>query len=162
MSNTRIFFGIFVVLIGLLLLLDQWVIALKFDNWWQVLLLIPGVFLWIQFFSKRANPGLLIPGTILILYSLYFFFNQLTGHRFAGETSFIFVFAIACGLFIKRHFSKEKNNGLLAAGWILTGISIIIFLSTVSGGKWWPLLFIVIGIFLLIKNNARPPSPKLL
>jgi hypothetical protein len=166
MKNARLFFGIFIILIGFLLLLDQWGAPLRLGGFWPFFLLIPGLFFWVEFLSKRQRFGLLMPGTILVLYSAYFFFCEATNYRFSDELSFLFTFAVAAGLFLMYHFSEPKKKGLLVAGWILTGVSLITLISTIGGGQLWPIVLIICGLWLLYqkKNSSgsdqQKPSPE--
>jgi hypothetical protein len=158
MKNVKLFFGVFITLIGLLLLLDQWGTPIRLGDFWPIILLIPGLFFWIQWLSKREQTGLIVPGTILVLYSFYFFFNQLTDYHWAGQTSFMFTGAVAGGLLVMHHFSPQKRKGSLIAGWILMGIALVTAASTILSGRLWPILFIAAGIILLYTKNT--PAKK--
>jgi len=155
--NSRIFFASFLILIGVLLLMNQAGLNVDFGYIWPIFLLIPGIFFWIMFYSKkekqRMRSSLLLPGTILIIYSLYFFYNQITNYDFAGETSFVFTLGVALGFFAMYYFGEIKNKGILIPAWILAGVSAILLLSTVGGGIWWPIIIIFVGLFLLYKKD---------
>ncbi|MFA6098475.1 MAG: DUF5668 domain-containing protein [Patescibacteria group bacterium] len=154
MSKSRIFWGVVMIALGLLLLADQFGLDINFGSFWPIFLLLPGIALWVIFFwNKNRDGGLLIPGTILIIYSLYFFYNEYTNYKFAGETSFLFTLAIGLGFFCAYYFPQKKNRGYLIPGWILTTVSAIVLLSTVTDGKWWPIIIIIAGLFLLYKRN---------
>jgi len=156
MSNIRLFFGVFLIIVGIILALSQLGLPIDFGNFWPFLLLVPGLFFWGLFYSKKNQPGIssvLIPGTILVLYSLYFFFNQFTDYKYASETSFIFTFGVALGFFIMYYFGGKKQREVLIPAWILTAISVVIFLGTVGGGNWWPVFIIFLGLFLLYRKD---------
>jgi len=102
-----------------------------------------------HFFSKRQKPGLLIPASILIFTGVYFFFNQWANYHWAGATSFVFIFSVAIGLMAMYHFSSTKKRGVILAAWILTGLALFNLFITIFDGRWWPIIIIVTGVFLL-------------
>jgi len=159
MIKSRIYWGSAIILVGLLLLFDQWGMPINIGSFWPVFVLLPGLFFLMHFFSTRLKPGLLIPGSILTLSSVYFFFNQWTGYRWAEATSFIFVLSVALGLFAMYRFSSVKKGGLLLAGWILLVTALVNLFSTIFNGRWWPIIIIAAGVFLLAyKQKLREAS----
>ncbi|MBU0963628.1 hypothetical protein KKC06_01155 [Patescibacteria group bacterium] len=156
MSKARLFGGSCIILFGVLLLLSQFGININFGNIWPIAILIPGLFFWILFLSKKdKSGGVLIPGTILVVYSLYFFFNQVTDYEFAGQTSFVFIIGVSLGFFAAYFLPQKKEPIFLVPAWILLAISIFILLITVFNGSWWPILIIILGIWLLFKNYKK-------
>ena len=159
MNKSRIYWGSTIILVGLLLLFDQWGMPINVSSFWPVFLLLPGIFFLMQFFSKRQKPGLLIPASILIFSSAYFFFNQWTNHRWAGATSFVFILSVAVGLIAMYRFSSTKKRGVMLAAWILAGVALINLFSTIFNGRWWPIIIIAVGVFLLAYKQRQKEIP---
>lgn len=153
MPNTRVLFGLLILFLGIILLLQQFGAPINVDDFWPIFLLIPGLFLWGLYYTKRDNYGVLIPATILLVYSFYFFLNESTDYKYAGETSFLFTFGVALGLYAAYSASAAKPNGLKIASYILAAISAMTLLSTIGNGIWWPVVLIVIALFMLFKQD---------
>lgn len=146
-----------IIFFGLLFLLEQSGLPVNFEFIWPLFLLVPGVFFFYRFFytpDGRKQSGILIPATILTVYALYFFFSTATAYRYSGESSFIFPFGVALGLFATYHYSTEKRRGQLTAAWVLTAVSGIVLFSTIGGGQWWPLVLIVIGLMVIFQKDV--------
>lgn len=158
MDNTRSVVGIVLILLGALFLAGQFGLDINIGAIWPIVLLLPGVIFWISYFANRENRDsyvLLIPGTILVVYSLYFFFNEATGYDYAGETSFMFTLGVGLSFFAAYYLSKSKPRGLLIAAWIVSAMALINLVSTISTWNWWPVIFIAVGITLLYKRSQR-------
>ncbi|MDP2683886.1 MAG: hypothetical protein Q8P20_02405 [bacterium] len=159
MNKSKIYLGGFLILIGCLFILQNMGLNINLGFYWPIFLLIPGVIFWISFYQDRENKSsaILIPGTILIVYSLYFFFNQTNDYQYAGETSFIFTLGIALGFFAAYYLAREKNRtkGFLIPAWILSGVALINLLGTTTQWEWWPILLIGIGVYLLYKKEPK-------
>ena len=165
MNKSKLYLGAFFILIGALFLLQNMGWDIKIGFYWPVVLLIPGILFWTSFYQNKKNrsSAILIPGTILIVYSLYFFFNQLNDYNYAGETSFIFTLGIALGFFAAYYYSDDKNKskGYLIPGWILLAISAVNLLGSTTQWEWWPLFLIALGVFLLYKKDHKSDqNPK--
>lgn len=164
MNKTKIYLGALLIIIGVLFLLQNMGININLGYYWPIFLLIPGMMLWITFFQNKQNKSsaLLIPGTILIVYSLYFFFNQMNDYKYAAETSFIFTLGIALGFFAANYYAKDKikRKGYLIPAWILTGVAVINLLSTTTQWEWWPIFLIGIGVYLLYKKEDKDDIKK--
>lgn len=149
------------MIIGTFLLLGQLGAPVHGAQLWPFILLVPGCFFWWHFYvHRREQPGLLFPGTILVLYSLYFFLNQLTGYRYAGQTSFIFTLGVALGFFAMYYFSSVRRRVFFILAWIMTVISLITAVSTIAGKLWWPILLITTGALLLTRRNQSSSQPE--
>ena len=162
MKKSKVYIGAFLIILGCLFLLEKVGLNINFGFYWPVVLLIPGIIFWVSFYQdkERKSSALLIPGTILIIYSLYFFFNQMYDYSYAGETSFIFTFGVALGFFAAYYFDKVKKKGYMITAWILSGAALINLLSTTTQWEWWPILIIGIGVYLLYKKDSKPLDSK--
>ena len=150
-SNTMI--GLLIIVVGVILLLGNLnIIFLDFELLWPIFLLIPGLVFELSYFITGRNPGLLVPGGILITYSLLFFTTTVFGGHLFTYLWPVFPLGVAIGLFQLYLFGK-KDNGLLIAVIIIAGFSIVALSFTLIKLSFiMPILLIVLGVFILLKR----------
>jgi uncharacterized membrane protein HdeD (DUF308 family) len=145
------FWGVILIFLGVFLLiayLTNWRF-LSMERMWPVFILIPGLAFEIAYFSKKTNPGLLVPGGILTVIGLLFFFESFTNYQFSSYTWPIYPLSVAIGLFQLYLFSK-RERGLLVPIFILTGVSLVAFaVMFLSAIQRWVNLGIVIPVLLI-------------
>lgn len=165
-GNTT-FFGLLLVGIGIILLLNalfDWHF-LRMSNLWPLFLLVPGLTFEYSYFSNRKNPGVLVPGGILTVLGLLFFFEIITNWRFSEYTWPVYIFSVAIGLYQLYLFSG-KPHGLLIPILILTliaGISQVLLLmdlsfSILNSSIIVPCICIGLGLFFIFVKNKQPPK----
>jgi hypothetical protein len=174
MKKNNIIFGVIVIIIGVLLLLNSidvfgenfnyFDIGYLIGQFWPTLfLIIPGILFHYSFFAKgKKDAGLLVPGGILFVTGLTCQLSSLFdvwGVLWPG-----FILAVAVGLF-ELYLFGNREKGLLIPVGILGGLSVIFFTS-VSFNSFWdsnyskliiPVILIIIGIIVMLKNK---PSQK--
>lgn len=164
MKKSGIFWGVILIVAGVFLLIDNltnWRI-LSMERFWPIFILIPGLAFEIAYFSKKDNPGLLVPGGILTVIGLSFFFETFTNWQFAAYTWPIYPLAVAIGLFQLYLFSK-RDRGLLVPVFILTAVSLVSFATMffnsiqrwVDLGIVIPVLLVVAGLIILIWSYLK-------
>ena len=123
--------------------------------WPSLFLLVPAFLFHYGFFSgRKKDPGLLVPGGILLILGIAFQINMLLGMW--DVTWPLNIFAVAFGLFELYYFGN-REKGLLIPIFILGGLSFIFFTSFSLRGILGynaskiaiPLLLIVIGLFVI-------------
>lgn len=156
--------GIFLIIIGVLSLLNK-VLDLNLfslSNLWPLFILVPGLLFEISYFSKRLEPGFLVPGGILTTVGLLFLFQTLTNWELIEYSWPIFPLSVAIGLFQLYIFGRKEKT-LLIPILILSSISIISWASMFLSGlfSWidkgliFPVILIIIGAFLLLNNLKK-------
>ncbi len=171
-NKTNRVLGAILVILGILFLLknlqimDPFFEVFNFGNiiskfWPSIFLLIPAFLFHYGYFNgKRKDPGLLVPGGILLILGATFQINMLFG--LWGVTWPLNIFAVAFGLFELYYFgSREK--GLLIPIFILGGVSLIFFttfsLNELLGYSTRkvaiPLLLIVIGLIVIFGGKRK-------
>lgn len=133
MNRTGKTLGGIIVIIGILFLLKNFHI-LAFDPFWilsrfwaAIFIMLPGFMFHSRFFSgNRRNPGLLVPGGILLVTGT----ALQIGSLFGGWNIIwpAFIFSVAVGLFELYYFGNRERGLLIPAG-ILTGLSALFFMS---------------------------------
>ncbi len=123
--------------------------------WATIFIILPGLLFHFKFFSgSRRNPGILVPGGILLIIGMTLQFNMLFGGW--GVTWPFFIFAVAFGLFELYCFGSREKGLLIPVG-ILGGLSFIFFftfslsdiLNFQTGPYAIPVVLIIIGIIVL-------------
>ena len=167
MNRTGKTFGGIIVILGILFLLKNFHI-LAFDPGWvlskfwaAIFIILPGVLLHTKFFSgSRRDPGVLVPGGILLVTGT----ALQIGSLFGGWSIIwpAFIFSVAFGLFELYYFGNRERGLLIPVG-ILTGLSALFFMSFSLGQliKFstkpfvLPILLIGIGLAVLLKNRNK-------
>ena len=161
LSISSVIWGIFFILLGCLLVADR-IFNLDLFNayrFWPTFVIIPGLIFEIAYFVTKKAPGILVPGGILTVLGILFYFESFTDWSFSEYTWPIYLLAVAIGLFQFYLFSG-KNKGVLIPVFILTTIAVIafacMFLNLTSqmynSGIIIGVIFIALGIFALYKG----------
>lgn len=138
MNRTGKVLGSILIIFGILFLLKNFTI---FDPLWHVFnfgfiisrfwptlfVILPGVLFHTSFISgNKRKPGLLVPGGILLVMGLAFQINMLFG---GWQIMWpVYIFSVAFGLFELYMFGSRERGLLIPIG-ILTGLSVLFFLS---------------------------------
>lgn len=156
LGGILIVLGVLIFLTNAGLLEPFWNIFSIGKLWPSIFFILPGLLFHMGFFSgNRRNPGLLVPGGILLVMGVVFQVNMLFGGW--DITWPVYIFSVAFGLFELYAFGS-RDRGLLIPIGILTGLSAIFFISfslkklldynTQSFAL--PLLLIGIGLIILL------------
>src|SRR5690554_3461193 len=98
MQANRMSIGIIIILLGIFILLGKLgVIAFVWSIFWPVFVLAPGILFHLFFFSRVMPAGVLIPGGILVTYSLMFFYCGLFGWHSMSYLWPGFILGVAIG-----------------------------------------------------------------
>lgn len=148
--------GVFIIIIGVLLLLMNFnLIDFDFNYIWPLFILLPGLIFEISYFSTRKDPGLLVPGGILITIGLLFFVNNIYGWHLMNSLWPIFPLAVGIGLF-QLYLFGPRDSGVLIASSIVGGfalVSLCFTLFSISFDLVVPILLIVMGSIIIFKNK---------
>ncbi len=171
-NKTNRIIGIVFVIVGALFLLKNLDIMKPFFDifdlgyiisrfWPSLFLLFPSFLFHYGFFNgRRKDPGLLVPGGILLVLGVTFQINMLFGMW--DVTWPLNIFAVAFGLFELYYFGN-REKGLLIPIFILGGLSFIFFTSFslrvllgYSASKVAiPLLLIAIGLYVVFSGKRN-------
>jgi len=163
-KGNTFFWGLLCLIIGLALLCNALfgIELFSMSNLWPLFVLIPGLCFEATYFTTRKAPALLVPGGILTVIGLLFFFEVATGWRFSEYTWPVYIIAAAAGLF-QLYLFGGKPKGLLFVISILSIVAGTSFLVMILGALVHiaqynfivPLSLIVIGVFILFTAIRR-------
>lgn len=157
-KNSSIIYGLFLIIIGIVFLLDKFLDLNVFQmrNIWPLFVLIPGLLFEASFFMSGDNPGVLVPGGILSTIGFLFLFETYTNWRYAHITWPIYPLSVAIGLFQLFIFGK-REKGLLIPVFILGTFSIIALFSNILSQDisfiLLPACLIFVGILIILKGQ---------
>ena len=156
MKRSSMFPGLILIAVGIMLLANN-IGLFKFNMsyFWPLFLIIPGLSFEFSYFATGRNPGVLVPGGILITYGILFYLNIFTGWIFMGSLWPFFIFGPAVGLF-QLYLFGGRERGVLISSAILAVISLTMLSFTLFGFAAEyiaPLALILLGVFILSKNR---------
>lgn len=139
-KNRNITLGILLVILGTLFLLSN-LNVIHVRNWWPLVLVGIGGAFFIGWIVDRRQVGLLLPGSILLIIGLQFWFIHASWP--------IYVLAPGIGFWLMYIFG-ERDTGVLVPAFILTVIALVFWFRDSFLAEWWPVLFIIMGIILVV------------
>lgn len=163
-------FGIMLIAIGALALIGQifWTDAIRYL--WPFFIIIPGVVVVALALPDETGLGepFSIIGTMVTVTGLLLFYQQLTGHWTSWAYAWALVAPIGAGVglwlygVVHHHESKRKSAwDLVRIGLIIGLVGLIFFELILNISGWglgfigWPVLFIGLGVFLLVRALLR-------
>jgi len=178
MSNSRASVFVGLALIGLgALFLAQEVFDLRLWDWiWPLIVVGVGALFFVgMVVGGKAAGALAIPGSIISVIGLMLFaFNWLDRWEAWAYAWGLIIVAVGLGLFISGWWSDQP--GLRRSGYSLMQVGLILFLlfgaffellifQSFEAASWlWPVLLIVLGVWLLLTRSGlfdglRPRVP---
>jgi hypothetical protein len=158
MHRNNVSIGVLLIAVAVVLLLGKLgVFSFLGALLWPMFVLIPGLLFHFLYFGRMFPAGVLVPGGILVTYSLMFFYCNVFGW---GSMSYLwpgFIFGVAVGLFEMYFFEGQRERGLFTASAILTAIAAIFFGMTVLAklGIYFIALVLVAAGLLMIWRKPK-------
>ena len=155
---SKVIYGLLFLAIGVLLIFGVFDDRNIWEFIWPLFILVPGLSMELDYFANRSpkKVGELVPGGILTILGLFFYFNIFTNFSYMDLLWPIFILAPAFGLFQLYIFGK-RERGLLVPVGILSVIGLIFLLTnlttTAIGGSVIGAVFILIGLLILFKRK---------
>lgn len=156
MKNQQFSLGIVIIALGLFILLGKLgIFQFVGSMLWPLFVLLPGLIFHVLFFYRVLPSGVLIPGGILVLLSLMFFFCNLVGWDAMAYLWPGFIAAVALGLYEFYLFDSYRPRAALN-GAVVLGIIAAVFFAFIllfsSGVYFLAAVLIAAGIFLLMRR----------
>jgi len=156
-DNNKLTTGILILSAGIIILLGKLgVFSFLGKALWPLLLLIPGILLHLWYFWRRGPVELLVPGGILVVYSIIFFIGNFGGWQTLKYTWPAFLLGIAVGLFEYDYCSPQRQQGVLLAALIVGVLSLVLLgwtLFTWSVIYLLAIILIIAGIVMIFTRG---------
>jgi hypothetical protein len=149
--------GIGLIIFGVLFLFDSWShLHFNFGDFWPIIIILTGAFFLVSFWRKRINYGILLPGTILLVYGLMFLYSAAFGWDNMGELWPGFLFGPGLGFLLMYFFGKHEN-GLLVPAIIMITLSFIFWAGSLFLFifRLWPIILIGFGGYLIYRGYMK-------
>ncbi|MBT2761670.1 MULTISPECIES: hypothetical protein [Paenibacillus] len=163
-SRKDLALGIFIVVAGVVILLGKLgVFGFLGRTLWPLVLLLPGIFLHIMFFGRRASAAILIPGGILTVYGLLFFICNIGGWGLMTSLWPVLILGVAVGLYEYYLYESPRPGAALPVALGLTVLSVLIFIFTwLETGAFYiiALILIAAGIWMIFGRNRSGRNNK--
>jgi hypothetical protein len=156
-SNTgKIIPGVILIVLGILFLLPK--LGINFGNLWPLFILAPGLaFLTFCYFSpdKQKQAGILIPGTILTLISIFFLYMNYAGWEKSDKLWPVYPLIVSIAFYLTYLGGGRKDKGLLVPANILGVVAVLFLIFGAVSFNLWPLILIIVGLFIILKKNSE-------
>jgi hypothetical protein len=157
-ESRSLVWGVLLIIIGFLFLgnnLDLF--DFDWEDLWPSIMIIGGILFWIGWLANRKEYGLLMPGTILLVYGLMFQYSAINGWYYMDELWPGFLLGPGLG-FLFMYFLGPREKGLLIPAGILILLSFLFWTGRDVSRFFWPVLIIAVGVYLLIKARMSLKS----
>ncbi|UVI32167.1 hypothetical protein [Paenibacillus spongiae] len=135
MSKNQFAIGIVFLLAGLVIMLGRLgLFSFLGTNFWPLFVLIPGILLHVLFFGRLLPSAALVPGAILTIYALIFFFCIAVGWDKMQYVWPFFILGVAVGLYEYHLFDTSHPKQPLTAAIILALVAISLFIIMLLWG----------------------------
>jgi hypothetical protein len=162
-SKNDLKLGLFIAAAGIVILLGKLgVFGFLGRNLWPLVLLLPGLFLHVLFFNRRASAEVLIPAGILTVYGLLFGFCNTWGWGLMRYLWPILLLGLAVGLYEYSLYSTSRSGGLSGTAIILGILSLVLLIfSWLGTGALYLLgaILVAAGVWLM-SGAGKSRKPK--
>lgn len=145
--------GIFIAAAGIVILFGKLgVFGFLGRTLWPLVILVPGLFLHVLFFTRRASATVLLPAGILTVYGLMLGLCNAWGWGLMRHLWPLLLLGIAVGLYEYSLYSSSRTGGLTTTAVILGLLSLVLFIFSLLGTGALYLLgavLIAAGIWLM-------------
>jgi uncharacterized membrane protein len=149
--------GIILILLGVFFLCVQ-LDLVNWDNFWPIILIVGGLLFYLGFLVNRRNFGLLMPGTILLVIGVLFFYTNRGYWNRMDELWPTFVIAPGLG-FILMYIFGPKGNALWIPATVLIVLACLFYGRLWGIFRYWPVILIAVGLYLLVRGLNLPKEP---
>lgn len=126
--------GVFIAAAGLIILFGKLgLFGFLGRALWPLVILVPGLFLHVLFFSRRAPATVLIPAGILTVCGLVLGFCNTWGWGFMNHLWPLLLLGVAVGLYEYSLYSPARTGGLTTTAVILGVLSLVLFIFSLMG-----------------------------
>jgi hypothetical protein len=155
-KNCGVIPGTILIVLGIIFLLPR--LGVEFGNLWPTFILAPGLS-FILFFlvsqNKKKTAAILIPGVILTLLSIFFYYQSFNGWWNADKLWPVYPFAVGLSFYVFYFASGRHDKGILIPANILSCFGIIFLILNYYTFNFWPLLLIIAGLIFILSSIRK-------
>jgi hypothetical protein len=156
MARNNYSIGIILIAVAVVLLLGKLgVFHFLGSLLWPLFVLVPGLLLHYLFYNRVLPAGVLVPGGMLVKYSLMFFFCNLFGWQTMGYIWPGFIFGVAVGLYELYFLHRDSDRNIRTASIVLAVLAAALFLMMILfkvGIYLIALLLVLAGILVIMRK----------
>lgn len=155
--RSNLMLGVFLIILGIFILIVQ-IENFYWRSFWPSILISLGILFVIGFLINRLNFSLLMPAAILLIIGALFQYCTLFDWYRMEYLWPTFILAPGIGFFF-MYFFGPKNNKLWIPGIILITIAVIFYAQFWYCFRFWPIVLIIIGVYLIL-SQWKEKEPK--
>ncbi|MBO8140362.1 MAG: hypothetical protein H0Z22_07855 [Thermosipho sp. (in: Bacteria)] len=145
--------GIIFLLLGAFLIISNFFnIEFSWNYIWPIFILLPGLNFELDYYFKRKNAGVLVPGGLLTTIGILFYLCAFFGYNILDFLWPTFILAPAIGIF--QLFLATKKRSLIVPVFILGGLSLIFYIEELIEINVWSYIFgfglIILGFITIL------------
>lgn len=168
-NRTSFYMGLILILIGGGALYNSLFLENLFtiENLWPLFILLPGLYLEVDYFSnyRRRDASILIPAGILTLVGLYFMIKEFVP-LIDSINSPVFMIIIGVAL-LQYYAAKPVDRGLLVISITLILLGLFLIYGRIIGEfPYWfnfgtvrALAILLLGLYLVARTSKRDKKP---
>ncbi|MFD2116244.1 hypothetical protein ACFSTH_08855 [Paenibacillus yanchengensis] len=159
MPKNKFSAGIILLLAGIIIVLGKWgVFGFLGSIFWPLLVLIPGILIHVLYFGRLIPAVSLVPGGILVVYSLLFILCNIFGWDNLKYLWPMFILGIAVGLYEYYMFGSGVPKVVWTSAIVLAATAVLFFVLALMWS--WGIylvaaLLIGAGAWLALSNRKR-------
>jgi hypothetical protein len=149
-ANKNLTIAILFILTGIALLLHELNLLTEWLSWPLILITI-GILLLIKFLRNPESYQILMPVAILLIIGTLFLYLERASYHHIGHLWPTFILAPGVG-FLFLFLFGPPNNSYWVPALILSAVAGLFYLNCWHFGRFWPFLFVLIGVTLLLQG----------
>ncbi|MCB0278409.1 MAG: hypothetical protein KDD94_02850 [Calditrichaeota bacterium] len=147
----------FIIFGSLFILKDIDLIRFHWDEFWPIVPSLIALTIWINFLMNPRKYDLLMPATILTVYSALFWSVLFIDRLYFSDLWPVFLLGPALGFWLLQLSPYSPRNYLVPA-LILTGLAVIFLLDIhyrINANVAVGIALVLIGLIISVKRNSR-------
>ncbi|PYE47417.1 hypothetical protein HUB98_08300 [Paenibacillus barcinonensis] len=150
--------GLFIVAAGLVILLGKLgVFAFIGRNFWPLLLLLPGIALYVLFYARMTPSWSLLPAGVLTVYGVLFSITNIWGAGLMRNLWPVLLLGVAVGLLGYGMVERHRPEFVYPAALIIGAVSVVLLAFTLlqTGIIYVFAVLLILGGVWLLAGRGR-------
>ncbi|MFF2909677.1 hypothetical protein [Paenibacillus sp. NPDC057934] len=156
--------GIFIAAAGIVILFGKLgVFGFLGRALWPLVILLPGLLLYVLFFNRRMSATLLIPAGVLTVYGILFGLCNIWGWGLMRHLWPLLLIGIALGLYQYSLYSPYRSRGLAVGSAVIGLLSVVLLVFSLLGTGFLYVLgavLVLAGLWLIAGRGKSRGGKK--